>query len=255
LTLKAQACKNSTAIRNHLGNIKNMKNTKQLLYQIRGLSRSVIAFVFFYQGLVPKILFSSAPKYANLTEDSFLLNHTWLIYFGGLFQLGIAIWLIRAFTDKKPLFASIGVLVFSLFSSLIFSAHDFATTFNIVTTTTALFALIFIDLNILKFQKEQIGQKKIGQYIRITRNRMLYEFVKRLENKDLPHLMHTLAQSRVKRHLKNRRLSKRRAEPTETNPLPPIQSTAPINKQTLDDHRKLSTDNVKEIDEDFEKFE
>lgn len=238
---------------NHLGNIKNMKNTNQLLYQIRGLSRSVIAFVFFYQGLVPKILFASAPKYANLTDDSFLLNHTWLIYFGGLFQVAIAIWLILAFTDKKPLFASIGVLVFSILSMLIFSAHDFATTFNIVTTTATLFALIFIDLNILKFQKEQIGQKKIGQYIRVTRNRMLYEFIKRLENKDLPHLMHTLAQSRVKRHLKNRRLSKRRAKLTETNPLTPIQSTAPINEKTPDGRRKSSTENMN--DDDFEKFE
>ena len=97
-----------------MGNIKNMKNTKQLLYQIRGLSRSVIAFVFFYQGLVPKILFLSAPKYANLTEDSFLLNHTRLIYLGGLFQLGIAIWLIRAFTDKKPQLGSFELTQLSL---------------------------------------------------------------------------------------------------------------------------------------------
>lgn len=231
-----------------------MKNTKQLLYQIRGLARSVIAFVFFYQGLVPKVLFSIYPEYSNLADDSFLLHHSELIYLGGLFEIGVAVWLITAFADKNPLFASIAILVFSLFATLIFSSHDFATRFNIVTLTAALFALIFIDLNILKFQKDLIGQKKIGQYIRVTRNRMLYEFVKRLETKDLPHLMHTLAQSRVKRHLKNRRLSKRRSELTETTPLNPVSGTAPINERSLDDRRKSPTDNMNN-DEDFGKFE
>lgn len=231
-----------------------MKNTKQVLYQIHGLARSVIAFVFLYQGLVLKILFPVAPKYSNLTNDSFLLNHAWLIYLGGLFEIGIAIWLITAFTDKKPLFASIGILVFSLFTTLIFSSHDFAIPVNIVTLTAALFALIFIDLNILKFQKDLIGQKKIGQYIRVTRNRMLYEFVKRLENKDLPHLMHTLAQSRVKRHLKNRRLSKRRSELTETTSLSPAPSNLPINERSPDDPRKSQTNTV-HPDNGLEKLE
>lgn len=232
-----------------------MKNTKQLLYQIRGLARSVIAFVLFYQGIVPKILFAVSPEYSNLADDSFLLNYPWLTYMAGLFEIGIAIWLIIAFTDKKPLFTSIGVLVFSLFSTLIFSSHDFATRFNIVTITAALFALIFIDLNILKFQKDLIGQKKIGQYIRVTRNRMIYQFIKRLETKDLPHLMHTLAQSRVKRHLKNRRLSKRRSELTETTPLTARQSIIPMNERSLDDRRKSPTEDVNHIDDDFEKLE
>lgn len=228
-----------------------MKNTKQLLYQIRGLARSVIAFVFLYQGLVPKILFSLSPEYSNLADDSFLLNHSWLVYLGGLIEIGVATWLITAFADKKPLFASFGVLIFSLLATLIFSTHDFATTFNVVTLTAALLALTFIDLNILKFQKDLIGQKKIGQYIRVTRNRMIYEFIKRLETKDLPHLMHTLAQSRVKRHLKNRRLSKRRSELTETTPLTQAQGTVPIDERSLDDRRKLPMDNVDDED-DFE---
>lgn len=228
-----------------------MKNTTQLLYQIHGLARSVIAFVFLYQGIVPKILFAVSPEYLNLANDSFLLNHSWLTYLGGLFEIGIAAWLIIEFTNRKPLLASLGVLVFSLLTTLIFSRHDFATTFNIITITAALFALIFIDLNILKFQKEQIGQKKFGQYIRVTRNRMLYEFIKRLETKDLPHLMHTLAQSRVKRHLKNRRLSKRRSELSETTPLAPIQSITPINERSLNDRRKLPTDVVNQSDDDF----
>ena len=222
-----------------------MKNTKQLLYQIRGLARSVIAFVFFYQGLVPKILFSHSPEYSNLADDSFLLNNSWLVYLGGLIKVGLAVWLILAFADKRPLFASIGVLVFSLFSTLIFSSHDIATTFNIVTLTAALFALIFIELNILKFQKEPIGQKKFGQYIRVTRNWMLYEFVKRLENKDLPHLIHTLAQSRVKRHLKNRRLSKCRVEPSSTNSnnvtsqVNNSDNSDSLNERTLIDNKKM----------------
>lgn len=232
-----------------------MKNTKQLLYQIRGLARSVIAFVFFYQGLVPKIMFSVSPEYSNLADDSFLLNHPWLVYLGGLIEIALATWLITAFADKKPLLASIGVLGFTVLSTLIFSSHDFATTFNIVSLTAALFALIFIDMNILKFQKDLIGQKKIGQYIRVTRNRMIYQFIKRLETKDLPHLMHTLAQARVKRHLKNRRLSKRRAELTETTLLNPSQGTVPpIHERALDDRRKSPTENIDQHD-DFQKLE
>ncbi|GAC1375686.1 MAG: hypothetical protein NVSMB40_13790 [Aquirhabdus sp.] len=231
-----------------------MKSTKQLLYQIRGLARSVIAFVFFYQGFVPKILFAIAPEYSHLADDSFLLNHSWLIYLGGLVEIALATWLITAFADKKPLFASLGVLAFSLFTTLIFSSHDFATTFNVVTLTAALFALIFIDMNILNFQKDLIGQKKIGQYIRVTRNRVIYEFIKRLDTKDLPHLMHTLAQSRVKRHLKTRRLSKRRAELPEITPLTQEQGNAPINERSPEDRRKSPTDNI-DSNDDFEKLE
>jgi hypothetical protein len=36
-----------------------MKNTAELLYQIRGLARSVVAFVFVYQGLVQNILINT----------------------------------------------------------------------------------------------------------------------------------------------------------------------------------------------------
>jgi hypothetical protein len=211
-----------------------MKNSAELLYQIRGLARSVVAFVFFYQGVIPKLLLQM-----RVSSEPSQSYYTWQLYLGGLMDIGLAVWLILAFTDKKPLWASSGFLVLSLIGAIIFSPNDLGTTFNIVTLTIALLALMLTDLKILHFQKIQTQQRKVGQYIRVTRDRMLYEFIKRLELKDIPHLMHTLAQSRVKRHLKNRRQLKRRTEFTETADLPRSRSSSPIKERSVDDRRKI----------------
>jgi hypothetical protein len=108
-----------------------------------------------------------------------------------------------------------------------------------------LIALIYIDFSILDFQRERSDPRKFNKYIRVTRDRMLYEFIKRLEMKDIPHLIHTLTQSRVKRHLKNRRQIKRQTEISETPDFTDTQNRSNLKKRAPDDR---NDDRNKELD-------
>lgn len=183
-----------------------MKNTAELLYQIRGLARSVVAFVFVYQGLVQNIIINTLSQ-GTISTNAFQ-QASWFLYLDGLIEIGLAAWLILSFNHKKPLWIAISFMLLSILIEFLFFDVPMGNALLIIT----LIALIYVDFNILDFQRESSDPRKFGKYIRVTRDRMLYEFIKRLELKDLPHLMHTLAQSRVKRHLKNRRKTKRRTE-------------------------------------------
>jgi hypothetical protein len=161
-----------------------MKTTEELLYQIRGLARMVVAFSVGVSGL--------AALWPNAASS-------WLPHLVGLAEIGLALWLIIAFTSKTPLWATGAALIALLLDSL-----WVAPTAQGLVVTVALLALMCIDMLILNFDPADIKAHQVKQYIRFTRDRMLYEFVKRLELKDLPHLMHTLTQLRLKRRNKNR---------------------------------------------------
>ncbi len=213
-----------------------MKTTEELLYQIRGLARIVVAFSFFYQGLVPKWLTLDPTEQAVVLAHGVSMSYvSWISHIGGVLEMGLAIWLVIAFTDKKPLWIAGGILVFSLIDTMIFAPTYLGTTFNAVTSNLALLALVLIDHHVLKFQTHEINQRRIGQYFRFTRDRMLYEFVKRLELKDLPHLMHTLTQSRIKRRRKIRQKLKESIQPSEMT-LPEHSS---IDRRKNGDRRRL----------------
>jgi hypothetical protein len=190
-----------------------MQNFTGLLYQIRGLARSVVAFVLFYQGVIPILLL--------FMSGSSLSDASWRVYVDSLLDVGLATWLIIAFTNKKPLWASSSFLILSLLSVIIFSPNHLAsgleTTSNTVALTIPLLTLMLIDFNILNFQKTQTQQRNIRQYMHVTRDRMLYAFIKRLELKDIPPVMHRLAKSRIKRHLRNRSQTKPQKEIPKSN--------------------------------------
>ena len=213
-----------------------MKTTEELLYQIRGLARIAVAFSFFYQGLVPKWLTHDPAEQAMLMAHGVWTAYPgWISHISGLFEMALACWLVTAFTDKKPLWVTGGVLVFFLLDTMIFSPAYLGTTFNAVTTNITLLALVLIDQHILKFQADEINQRRIGQYFRFTRDRMLYEFVKRLELKDLPHLMHTLTQSRIKRRRKVRQKLKESLQPAES----PLKDRSQIDRRSSNDRRRI----------------
>jgi hypothetical protein len=186
------------------GGIK-MKTTEELLYQIRGLARIVVAFSFCYQGLVPKWLSNDVLTQQLIEAHGSTFHHmSWLSHVAGLFEIMLAAWLILAFTDKKPLWLAGASVVIALLDTLFFAPVFLINPFNVLIVNLALLALIAIDLLILRFDPSEIKAHQVGQYLRFTRDRMLYEFVKRLELKDLPHLVHTLTQLRLKRRNKNR---------------------------------------------------
>jgi hypothetical protein len=209
----------------------HMKNTAELLYQIRGLARSVVAFVFVYQGLVQNIVINTLSKDIPTFQQA-----SWLLYFDGLIEIGLAVWLILSFSHKKPLWIAISFMLMSLLVKALFFDIPMGNALLII----PLIALIYIDFSILDFQRERSDPRNFGKYIRVTRDRMLYEFIKRLELKDIPHLMHTLAQSRVKRHLKNRRLIKRRLDLIETSDVTDIQNKSTYKNRALRDYRQFS---------------
>jgi hypothetical protein len=212
-----------------------MKTTTELLYQIRGLARSVVAFVFVYQGLVQNILINTLSQ-GSLTSDKAFQHASWFLYFDGLMEISLAVWLILSFGHKKPLWIAISFMLLSLLIKTLFFEVPMGNALLIIT----LIALIYVDFSILDFQRERSDPRNFGKYIRVTRDRMLYEFIKRLELKDIPHLMHTLAQSRVKRHLKNRRHNKRRTESTETSEFTDSQDKSNLKKRAVDDRRQPS---------------
>ncbi len=167
-----------------------MKTTEELLYQIRGLARMVVAFSVGFSGLVA--------LWPNAAHNG------WLTHLLGLVELGIALWLIIAFTAKTPLWVTGATLITLLLGHGVLTANFLSVNLNILPLSLALLSLICIDMFILNFDPADIKAHQVKQYIRFTRDRMLYEFVKRLELKDLPHLMHTLTQLRLKRRNKNR---------------------------------------------------
>jgi len=161
-----------------------MKTTEELLYQIRGLARMVVALSVGVSGLV-----ALWPNAAS----------SWLPHLVGLAEIGLALWLLIAFTSKTPLWLTGAALIVLLLDTLWVTP-----TVQGLVLTVAWLALMCIDMFILNFDPADIKAHQVKQYIRFTRDRMLYEFVKRLELKDLPHLMHTLTQLRLKRRNKNR---------------------------------------------------
>ncbi len=211
-----------------------MQNQNELLYQIRGLARCIVAFALLSQGIIPILHWLM-----ELLNESSLSDVSWPLYLSSAFNVGLATWLIMAFTEKKPLWASSGFLILSFFAAVIFQSGYFfdnhflpshlfqnqlfqshpETTLNIIIVTIALLALMRIDLQILTLQKTQTEQRSIGQYIHVTRDRMLYALIKQLELKDIPPLIHRLVQSRIKRHLQNRRQTKYQRKISEQNHL------------------------------------
>jgi hypothetical protein len=217
-----------------------MKNTAELLYQIRGLARSVVAFVFVYQGLVQNILINTLSQ-GSLTSAEAFQHASWFLYLDGLIEISLAVWLILSFVHKKPLWIAISFMLLSLLIKTLFFDVPMGNALLIIT----LIALIYIDFSILDFQRERSDPRKFNKYIRVTRDRMLYEFIKRLEMKDIPHLIHTLTQSRVKRHLKNRRQIKRQTEISETPDFTDTQNRSNLKKRAPDDR---NDDRNKELD-------
>jgi len=223
-----------------------MKNTAELLYQIRGLARSVVAFVFIYQGLVQSIIINTLSQ-GNANSAEAFQQASWFLYIDGLIEIGLAVWLILSFNHKKPLWIAISFMLLSILIEILFFDVPMGNALLII----ALMVLIYIDFSILDFQRERSDPRNFGKYIRVTRDRMLYEFIKRLELKDLPHLMHTLAQSRVKRHLRNRRQIKRRTESSDAPELTEIQDKTSLKKRAASDRRQSND----ELGDEFDRSE
>jgi hypothetical protein len=223
-----------------------MKNTAELLYQIRGLARSVVTFVLVYQGLVQNIVMNTLSQGGSSSTGT-MQHASWFLYLNGLIEIGLAVWLILSFSHKKPLWIAISFMLLSLLIKILFFNVPMSDALLIIT----LFAFIYIDFIILDFQREKSVSRKFGKYVRVTRDKMLFEFIKRLELKDMPHLIHTLAQSRVKRHLKNRRQIKRRTESTEISESTNAQNKNTVNKRTPSDRRQ----SINQSDDDLNRLE
>ena len=81
----------------------SMKTTEELLYQIRGLARMVVAFSVGVSGLV-----ALWPNAAS----------SWLPHLVGLAEIGLALWLLIAFTSKTPLWLTGAALIVLLLDTL-----------------------------------------------------------------------------------------------------------------------------------------
>jgi hypothetical protein len=114
---------------------------------VYGLSRLTIAFIWFYHGLVPKLLFHNADELRMLTDagvaSSRLLR--WVSLFGWL-EVGFALILIVLWRSRWPLWCTVAAMIAATLVVSINSPAYLTAAFNPVTLNLAVAALAAIGL-------------------------------------------------------------------------------------------------------------
>jgi len=116
---------------------------------IYGLSRLTIAFIWFYHGLVPKLLFHNADELKMLTDAGVASSNllTWVSLFGWL-EIGFGLILIIFWRSRWPLWCTIaGMFAATLAVSI--NSHAYLTAaFNPLTLNLAVAVLAAIGLSV-----------------------------------------------------------------------------------------------------------
>ena len=111
-----------------------------------GVARLTLAFIFFYHGLVPKILFQHPSEAALIEVHPIGIATNILILAGGIAEVGLAVLLVLLWKKSWPLWVA-GIALTGLFMDvLIFSPEVTIQAFNPVSLTIASLALVWIAL-------------------------------------------------------------------------------------------------------------
>ena len=108
------------------------------------LARRVVAFIFFYHGLVPKILFPSETEIRMIEAHGLPLDPLWVARVGGLFEILLACALLLCSRQVWSLYAAAFMLVVLLLDVAIFSTDLLFDAFNPVTLNISALALVVI---------------------------------------------------------------------------------------------------------------
>ncbi len=113
----------------------------------KSVARLGIAFVFFYHGLVPKLL-CVHPSEIELAEatPTFGLDPTFVVRTAGLLEVLLALTLLILWHKRWPVYVAGITLVALLLATLIFVPKIMVAAFNPVSLTVATLALVWIAL-------------------------------------------------------------------------------------------------------------
>ena len=111
-----------------------------------GIARLTLAFIFFYHGLVPKVLFQHPSEAALIEVHPIGIATDLLILAGGIAEIVLALLLVLLWKKAWPLWVA-GIALLGLFMDvLVFSPEVTIQAFNPVSLTVASLALIWIAL-------------------------------------------------------------------------------------------------------------
>jgi len=106
----------------------------------------VVAFVFFYHGLVPKILYPSETELRMIEAHGLGMDALWVARFGGVIEIAVAICVLLFPKQGWPLFVCALILVGLIVDVAIFSTDLLTEAFNPVTLNLSVLALVIVAL-------------------------------------------------------------------------------------------------------------
>ncbi|GGX44942.1 hypothetical protein GCM10007392_09680 [Saccharospirillum salsuginis] len=110
------------------------------------LARWVLAFIFFYHGLVPKILFTSETEIRMIEAHGLPVDPLWVARAGGVIEILLAIVLLVFSHHRWPLYLVGGMLILLLLDVAFFSTELLFEAFNPVTLNISALALVAVAL-------------------------------------------------------------------------------------------------------------
>ncbi|WP_020408463.1 DoxX-like family protein [Hahella ganghwensis] len=110
-------------------------------------SRITLAFVFFYHGLVPKILFLSPVEVSMIDAHGINLPAEVVATVGGGMEIGLALLILWFRYSRWPLIIALAALVMLLLDVMIFSPGLLIEAFNPLTTNITAIVLCLIGLS------------------------------------------------------------------------------------------------------------
>ena len=114
------------------------------LATINRFSRWTLAFVFFYHGLVPKILWPSAIERAMVEANGFSIPANLISYAGGTFEMMLAILILFYKTSLIPVYMAAALIVFLSLDVAILMPELLVEAFNPVSINIAIWVLCYI---------------------------------------------------------------------------------------------------------------
>ena len=110
-------------------------------------SRIVLAFVFLYHGLVPKILWLDATEIQMIELHKLNFSTQLVAYTGGVLEMVLALAILFLRKSLWPVYIAAAALVILLLDVIVFAPHLLTGAFNPVTTNIMALYLCYIIVN------------------------------------------------------------------------------------------------------------
>lgn len=118
------------------------------------ICRITLAFIWFYQGLVPKWLGPHADELAMNAAAGFDAQQSvWIAFAGGAMEMALGVWLLICHSSRFPYVVSATVIAILYVFTVIYAPQFLTSAFNSITVNSAVLALSIIALVELKSER------------------------------------------------------------------------------------------------------